>query len=120
MTTVRSVGGAMWLVPWTTSAAGKSAVSGAASPPRLQGESCRQQQPLHVRGDVARLGPAAHDVRLEVDVVSPVEGGQQRLDEPTDAGAGAGERRGIDGDPHDLRRYRLHLAGLPGAPKVAG
>ena len=93
---------------------------GAASPPRLHGESCRQQQPLHVRGNVARLGPTAHDVRLEVDVVPPVEGGQQRLDEPTDAGAGADERRGIDGDPHDLRRYRLDLAGLPGAPKVAG
>ena len=49
-----------------------------------------------------------------------LERGQQRLDEPTDAGAGADERRGIDGDPHDLRRYRLDLAGLPGAPKVAG
>ena len=52
------------------------------------------------------------------------EGGQQRLDEPTDTGAGADERRGIDGDPHDLRRYRCPPAGtrahgaLDGGPVV--
>jgi hypothetical protein len=93
---------------------------GPTSPPRLERESRGQKQPLHLRGDVGRLGPAAHDVGLEVDVVSPVECGQHRLDEPAHTGAGADERRGIDGDPHDQRRYRLDLAGLPGAPKVAG
>ncbi len=92
----------------------------ATAPPRLQGESGGKQQPFHVCGDVARLGPAAHDVGLEIDVVSAVERGQQRFDEATHAGAGADERRGIDGDPHDQRRYRLDLAGLPGASKVAG
>ena len=79
---------------------------GAAPAPRAHRDAGRDDDPLRAIGELTRAGAPAEHVRTRFDALEPPQTGQHGLDEPPDTGTGADERRGVDGDPHERRRYR--------------